>query len=152
LFRNGRGFGGGGYFYLTYPSENEKTVLLNSRGSSAVVVNGEMHAGDPYSMGWLYIPLHLKKGENEFYVRGNNLRLDLIFPVKPVILNVEDATLPFIVRGNTLKDLMGAIVLINTTPKKLDGLKIRSVIAGKDMTTEVPAVLPLSSRKIVFHF
>ena len=54
---------------LPMNADKEKTALLNISGNSAVFLNGELHAGDPYSSGWLYIPVKLKKGLNELYVR-----------------------------------------------------------------------------------
>jgi predicted esterase len=144
--------GGGGYIYLNYASDKDQTALLNVKGNSAVIVNGELHAGDPYSLGWLYIPVQLKKGLNEFYVRGGNIIADLVFPEKPVSLNTEDLTLPFIAPGNQNNDLMGAVVVLNTSAKTLKGLRIKTNIGGKEMTTDLPSVPQLSSRKVVFHF
>ena len=63
-FRSRR-FGGGGYLYLTYSSPKQKNGLLHIKGNSAVFLNGVLHAGDPYSSGWLFIPVQLKKGLNE---------------------------------------------------------------------------------------
>src|SRR4029078_3571836 len=151
--RGGGGFGGGGgYLYLTYQSDKNQTALLNVKGNSAVLVNGVLHAGDPYSSGWLYIPVELKKGLNEFYVRGGFIIASLVFPDKPVALNIEDPTLPFIAPGNQNEDLMGAVVLINTTSKTLKGLKIKSSLQGKEMSSDVPTIPPMSTRKIIFHF
>jgi len=149
----GGGFGGAGaYLYLTYNSDKARAALLNIKGNSTVVVNGEMHAGDPYSLGWLYIPVQLKQGLNEFYVRGGNIIASLVFPEKPVSLNTEDPTLPFIAPGNQNDDLMGAIVVLNTSAKTLKGLKIKSSLNEKEMTTDVPAIPPMSTRKVIFHF
>jgi predicted esterase len=152
-FRSGRAFGGaGGYLYLTYNSDKAQSALLNVKGNSAVIVNGVLHAGDPYSSGWMYIPVALKKGLNEFYVRGGNIIATLLFPEKAASLNVEDPTLPFIAPANQNNNLMGAVVVINTSDKTLRGLKIKSSLSGKEMTTDVPAVPPLSTRKIIFYF
>lgn len=144
--------GGGGYIYLTYESNKEQTALLNIKGNSTVFFNGEPHAGDAYSSGWLYLPVKLKKGLNELYVRSQNIIADLIFPSKPVFLNTEDLTLPFIVPVNPNDALAGAIVLINTTAKTLSGLYLKSVFNGKPTVTAVPTIPPMSTRKIVFHF
>src|SRR6478672_3201800 len=43
---NGRG--ANSYVYLTYSSSKAQPAILNIRGNSAVYVNGELHAGDPY--------------------------------------------------------------------------------------------------------
>lgn len=152
-FRGRGGFGGGGgYTYLTYNSGEDRVVLLNVKGNSAVVENGALHAGDPYASGYLYIPVPLKKGLNEFYVRGINISADLIFPGKPILLSVDDPTLPFIITGNENSDLMGAAVIINTSSKTLKGLKLKTVMEGKEMITDIPSIPALTSRKVVFHF
>src|SRR5688572_9051852 len=100
LFKRGMGrggFGRGGYMYLTYTADRARTALLNIKGNSTVYVNGVPHAGDPYGSGWLYLPVQLKKGLNEFYVRGMFITARLAFPANPVQLNTEDPTLPSIV-------------------------------------------------------
>ncbi|MDP4262395.1 MAG: PHB depolymerase family esterase [Bacteroidota bacterium] len=143
---------GGGYIYLTYSSNKEQPALLNIKGNSAIIFNGEPHAGDAYASGWLSIPVKLKKGVNEIYVRGQNIIADLIFPDKPVFLDTGDPTLPFIVPGHPNNDLMGAVVLINSSGKTIKGWHIKSNIGGKEMTTDIPSVPAMSSRKIIFHF
>ena len=82
----GRGFGGGGgYIYFTYEADKEKTALLNISGNSAVFINGELHGGDPYGSGWLYIPVKLKKGLNELFVRqGGQMKVKMVCPKIPV--------------------------------------------------------------------
>jgi hypothetical protein len=150
----GRGmwFGRSGYMYLTYTAEKERTAILNIRGNSSFFFNGVSHAGDPYNSGWLYIPVQLKKGLNELYVRGVFVTANLQFPAKPVTINAEDATLPSIVLTTNNQELQGAVVIINTTPKELKGLQIRSKIGGKETTTNLPAVLPMATRKVPFKF
>lgn len=151
----GRGpdaFRGGGYIYLTYNSDKEQVSLLNIKGNYGVIVNGEAHMGDLYASGWLYIPIRLKKGLNEIYCAGQRITADLIFPDKPILLNTEDPTLPFVVTGKPAADLMGAVVVINTSSRALSGLQIKSNVAGKEMISVLPAILPMSSRKIIFHF
>ena len=147
----GRGGFGGAYIYLTYTSSRDQNALLHIKGNSAVIFEGETHAGDPYSSGWLYIPIILKKGINEFYVRGQNIIAELIFPAKPVILNTEDPTMPFVVPGNQNHDLMGSVVVINNSTKSLHGLRLESNTAGTKMSTDVPIIPPMSTRKIIFH-
>lgn len=93
-----RGAGRSGYLYLTYKAINEETVLLNIKGNSAVYVNGVLHAGDPYGSGWLYIPVKLKKGENELYVRTYFRTVaSIVYPEKSVMISTADSTLPHIV-------------------------------------------------------
>ncbi|WP_214226309.1 alpha/beta hydrolase-fold protein [Pedobacter sp. B4-66] len=142
----------GGYIYLTYNSDQEKTTLLNIKGNSAVFVNGVLHAGDPYSSGWMYIPVNLKKGLNEFYVRGQNLTASLIFSNKPILLNTEDATLPSIVNGDNNNGLQGAVVVINSTQKELTNYSLKSNLEGKEMISSLPPIPAMSTRKVIFQF
>lgn len=148
----GGGFGRGAYFYLTYQAGKAGPALLNIKGNSGLYINGEPHTGDPYSSGWLYIPVQLKKGLNEFYVRGMFITASLSFPGKPVQLVTEDPTMPAIVIGQQQGALQGAIVVINSSAKELKGLTVRSSLGGKQVTSAVPAVPPMSSRKIPFSF
>lgn len=150
--RGGFRAGGGSYFYLTYTSAKEQIALLNIKGNSGVFVNGEPHTGDAYSSGWLYIPVKLKKGLNELYVRGGMITADLIFPAKPVALNTEDPTMPFIAPGVQANNLQGAIVVINATAKELKGYQLKSVLAGKEVITDLPVVPAMSTRKVAFTF
>jgi predicted esterase len=150
--RNAFGFGGGGYIYLTYTSEKEQTALLNIKGNSAVFVNKELHAGDPYASGWFNLPIVLKKGLNEFYVRGSAITADLVFPEKAVHLNTDDPTLPFVVKGAENVHLMGAVVVINTQARPLYDLQIKAKMGGQEVITTVPSIPALSTRKVAFHF
>ena len=146
------GFGRGGYIYLTYTSEQERVALLNIQGNSGLFFNGASHAGDPYNAGWLYIPVQLKKGLNELYIRGANIKALLHFPAKPVVLNTEDPTLPSIVLNEPNDRLQGAVVVYNTTGKELKGLQLRSILQGKEIITDLPTIPALSGRKVTFGF
>lgn len=146
------GFGRGGYIYLTYASDRERTTLLNMTGNSGLFFNGEPHAGDPYRLGWLHIPVKLKKGLNEIYARGLFITASLSFPSKPVLLNTDDPTLPSIVLNGDNKDLQGAVVVIKTSFKELTSLQVKSKLAGREVITSLPAIPAMSIRKVPFHF
>ncbi|MBB1284344.1 prolyl oligopeptidase family serine peptidase [Flavisolibacter sp. BT320] len=150
--RGGFGFGRGGYIYLTYSADKEGPALLNVRGNSGLYFNGESHAGDPYNSGWMYLPVRLKKGLNEIYVRGTFAIASLSFPTKSVLLNTEDPTLPSIIVNGQNNALQGAIVVINTSPNERKGLQIRSTVMGKEVTTELPTIPALATRKVPFRF
>ncbi|UHG92696.1 prolyl oligopeptidase family serine peptidase [Spirosoma oryzicola] len=143
---------GGGYIYLTYSSPNEQTALLNIKGNSNVYVNGELHMGDAYSMGYLSLPVKLKKGLNEFYVRGMMIIANLTFPEKPVSLLTDDPTLPSLVVSGQNAGLQGAVVVVNTSNQALTGLQLRSKLAGKEVLTTLPTIPALSTRKVPFTF
>jgi len=148
----GRQFGGG-YIYFTYTAPKETTALLNISGAGTVFFNGVPHAGDANASGWLYIPVNVKKGLNELYVRmAFQLTAKIIFPATPVQLNTEDPTLPAIVQGAANNALQGAIVVINAGNRDLAGLQIKSVVAGKETITPLPMVTRMSTRKCAFTF
>lgn len=147
-----RGFGGG-YLYLTYNSESERPALLNISGNAGVIFNGASHAGDPYGSGWLYVPVQLKKGLNELYVRsGGFTTAKLVFPKTEVQLNTEDPTLPSIVLGQANNDLKGAVVVINASNKALTNYSINASLEGNEVTTALPTIPAFSSRKVIFGF
>ncbi|MCX2480698.1 alpha/beta hydrolase-fold protein [Pedobacter sp. MC2016-15] len=139
------------YLYLTYTADKEQTALLNIKGNSALYFNGVLHTGDPYALTWMYIPVKLRKGLNELYVRGQNISAALSFPTKPVTLNTEDATLPDVVAGKNNSVLLGAVVVINSTNAVLKNLSVQTEAAGKKASTGIPDVLPMTTRKVYFR-
>jgi len=143
---------GAGYLYLTYNASKETSAILNIKGNSGVYVNGVPHMGDPYSAGYMNIPIKLKKGLNEFYVRGMNITADLSFPSKPVKLNTDDLTLPMIVEGQDNNALKGAVVIINTSAKSLTDLKLVTKLGNKEATISIPSVAAMATRKVIFNF
>ena len=149
----GRGFGGGGgYLYFTYQADKSKTALLNISGNNGVFINGELHAGDPYNAGWLFIPVRLKKGLNELYVRsGGMMTVKLIFPAQSIQLNTSDPTLPFIVLGSGNRTLKAAVVVINASNSTLKNYEIKSFIAGRELTTTIPDMPGMTTRKVIFE-
>jgi predicted peptidase len=153
-FRMRGGFGGGttSYLYLTYNATKATTALLNIKGNSGLYVNGVPHMGDAYASGWLYIPVPLKKGLNELYVRGGLVSASLIFPQKQLFLNTEDATLPHIILNSEQHTAQGAVIVINGTNNWQKTLQVKTILAGKETKTELPAIPPMSSRKVIFQF
>lgn len=154
LFRGRAAFNG--YIYLSYHSAREQNALLHISGNAMFYLNGEPHAGDAYGDQWLYTPVRLKKGVNGLYIRtgfmGAGVSARLLFPETPVQIKTEDATLADIVEGREASALMGAVVVVNTTSRPLKNLQIRASLAGREMVTAVPEILPLSTRKVMFRF
>ena len=143
-----------GYIYLTYESKKEQIALLNVQGNDMVFVNGSPHGGDVYRYGWMNIPIKLKKGKNEFYVRVarfgrfGGIAAKLTFPEKPAYLSIEDLTLPNAVEGLKNDSLWVGLVVVNTTSKPLVGLKAKTEIGGQQTTTSLPTIPAMSSRKV----
>ena len=142
----------GGYAYVTTPSESEKTVILEAAGHTMVYVNGSPRTGDPYSNGYVRLPIALRKGENSllFLVGRGRFRATIKPVVTPMQLDASDATLPDFRVGEPLKTL-GAIVAINASNEWMRGLKITSESPdGRRATRNVPPMPPQSVRKIAF--
>ncbi len=142
---------GGGYTYLWYESPKAQTAQLDIKGNSAVYVNGVLHAGDPYSMGFLHLPVPLKKGRNEFYVRGAAVTASLSFPATPVRISTDDPTLPFVIAGEG-GEQQGAVVVINSSNKTVRGLSLLAMLEGQSITSPLPDIPAMSNRKVAFRF
>ncbi|TDE17524.1 carboxylesterase family protein [Dyadobacter psychrotolerans] len=143
-----------GYVYLTYDSKKEQAAVLNVTGNDMVFVNGAPRGGDVYRYGWMNLPLKLKKGKNEFYVRVarfgrfGGITAKLTFPEKPVYLSTEDLTAPNAVVGLKNDSLWVGIVIVNTSAKPLTTLTVKSDAAGKSITTTVPGIAAFTTRKV----
>ncbi|MBX3239529.1 MAG: alpha/beta hydrolase [Chitinophagaceae bacterium] len=151
----GRGgmFSNSSYLYLAYTAPKAGVALLRTMGSSAVIVNGAIHSGDQYSLGYLYIPVQLKRGLNEFYVRSGFATVaSLIFNTRPVSINTEDPTVPVLVTGQDNSSRQGAIVVLNSSSKKLAGLKLKAIVNDHEVTTDLPSIPATGSRKVPFRF
>lgn len=143
----------GGYLYLTHDVATEKTVILRTNGNSELLVNGVLRAGDYYSKGWMILPVQLKQGRNEFWFkagRGSRKSLSLSTPAKPIFLTDVDMTVPDFLT-HEIGDKQAAIRVVNTTDRTLDGLILRSNVAGQIRSTRVPGtVTPMTVRKIPY--
>ena len=143
-----------GYIYLTYDAKKEQVALLNITGNDMVYVNGAPHGGDVYRYGWMNIPVKLKKGRNEFYVRVarfgrfGGVTAKLVFPDKPVFLSTEDLTMPNAVSDLKNDSLWVGMVIVNSSSKPLSNLSVRSEVSGSISTCVIPSIPALSTRKV----
>ncbi|MGV8139890.1 MAG: prolyl oligopeptidase family serine peptidase [Mangrovibacterium sp.] len=147
-----------GYLYLPYQSEREQTALLNVSGHSMLYLNGEPYAGDVYRRGNLDLPVKLKKGLNQIFVRcsertkSQGIQARLLFPVAPVSLSTGDLTLPVIIAGKTPTLQAGALEVINGTGHFLSDLTITAILEGESVSDPVESVSPMTVRKVSFFF
>ncbi|WP_346236225.1 prolyl oligopeptidase family serine peptidase [Niabella insulamsoli] len=142
---------GADYLYLTYQAAQEQPALLRVQGSAALYFNGAPHMGDPYNAGYMFIPVLLKKGLNELYLRGGNI-LPEIIPLKSAIhLHTNDITAPHIVLNQPNDRLKIAMVISNASSKTLSRLSITSTVMGKKRSATVAPIPPFSTRKVVFE-
>ena len=140
------------YVYLTYRTTTAKTVLFEASGHSLVLINGFPHEGDHYDYGWNLIPVNLKKGTNVFILkvgRFPRVRARLLQPYKPVQFTSRDLTLPDLLIEED-REYKGAIRVINTTGNWIKNYSIESQLTGTELNLEIPAIPPMSVRKVPF--
>lgn len=152
FLRPGAADRGADYLYLTYTAAKAQTALLRIQGNSGAYFNGVPHMGDPYASGYMYIPIQLKKGLNELYVRGANVLPEIIFTQKPIIIHTDDLTLPNIVLNQQNGMLQGALTVSNTLSQPLKDLQVRTSCSGKERIVTTASIPAMSSRKIIFEF
>jgi dienelactone hydrolase len=146
-----------GYLYLTYESDREQVALLNVTGHSMLYFNGQPRTGDIYASGWLNLPVQLKKGLNELYVRGSRFSVwegitaQLTFSPKPLSVHKEDPTLPHLVLGQATQPLWGAVVLINASAQPMAAVQLTSRLEGKEVVTTISSIPPMTIRKVGFR-
>ncbi|WP_162416382.1 carboxylesterase family protein [Cyclobacterium roseum] len=144
-----------GYLSLSYHSPKSQKALLKISGNSMVYVNGVPRAGDIYGDGWLYLPVSLKKGENEILARFNGLwsgiSAELQLDPKPVTLQVADATLPDKVLGSGQDQMTGAVVVINATDRRLQNARMETKLNGRIQMVDLPEIPPMTFRKVPFE-
>jgi pimeloyl-ACP methyl ester carboxylesterase len=142
----------GGYAYFAIPSDAERVMILEASGHLLGYFNGEPHAGDPYSYGYLRVPVALHKGRNDLLLMGarGRVRAKLVAPKAAAQLDTGDMTLPDLLVGGRMST-WAALPVLNATAATLDGLSIQATLAGGDTkTTALPPLLPLSTRKVGF--
>jgi dienelactone hydrolase len=142
----------GGYAVVTVEREADTVMLLEAQGHSAVYVNGRLYPGNPYRYGYWRLPVLLRAGSNEllFNSRRGGFRAQLVTPRAPVMLNVDDATLPDLVVGEDA-DTLGAVIVINASDRPLTlGLLTVGVGDWVESDTPMPSVPAMSARKVAF--
>jgi poly(3-hydroxybutyrate) depolymerase len=143
----------GGYAYCRINSPAARKVMLNITGDSMAYLNGSPLAGDPYSYGWVSLPVELKAGDNDLLIatgRGD-LKVSLA-PVKsPLALNIGDVTLPDAVIGVKTHCDFGGIVVVNSSNKAAKGLTLQASLPGAGhRDSSVPEIPPMSCLKVRF--
>lgn len=145
---------GNGYLFLQYNAPKIATAKLVVTGHSMLYVNGVPHSGDQYRYGWVNIPVQLKKGINEILIRAAGMgrfgavSARLEFMPSTITIQKTDATIPSLVEGEDRKFLWAGLVLLNAKAVDAKNLSIRASIAGQQLTTTVPVVNGMMSRKI----
>ncbi len=115
-----------------------------------VWVNGEPRAGDPYSYGYVHVPVQIKKGANLFLftVARGDLKTKLTASPGEIFFNPGDITTPDLLTGRKY-DGWAAVPVINATPAWQKGVTIVSTLPGSTPTrTELPELPPFSVSKV----
>jgi len=142
----------GGYLYLQKEVEEEKIMLLQASGHSMLYVNGEARGGDVYDYGWVSHPIKLNKGINTFLFKGSRgrVKVELVEPISQAQFTTKDLTLPSIFPEEE-EALWAAIRVLNSAEKTQQKLSISVELDGKELTTKLPEITALSSRKVGFQ-
>lgn len=144
---------GGGFVVTTVESPKRQVVLLAAAGHSTAWINGLARPGDPYSYGWLKLPIVLERGPNQlvFACRRGRLRAEILPLPKTTFLDVGDPTAGDFVSGES-EAIWAAVSVTNATETASGKLMLRAQAEGGESNTiEVPTLLPLQSRKIGFR-
>ena len=143
----------GGYALATFDSPTERVMLLEAAGHAMVYVNGEPRAGDPYSLGWLRLPVLVRQGQNTllFHLAGDKLSARLTTPPTKAYFVADDRTLPTLVRDET-GSVWGAVPVVNASTEWLEDVNVECQGGEEDtMVTPIAPIPPLSIRKVPFQ-
>jgi pimeloyl-ACP methyl ester carboxylesterase len=139
----------GGHAYFSVASPKDDVVMLEASGHGMVWVNGEPRAGDPYSHGYVHVPVELKKGPNEFLfvVARGELRAKLTPLPSDLFFNTSDITIPDLIVGQNY-DGWAAVPVINASAAWQTGVSVSASVAGGPAErTNLPALPPFSVSK-----
>jgi pimeloyl-ACP methyl ester carboxylesterase len=140
----------GGYAFFSIDSPADRVMILEASGHGMVWVNGEPRAGDPYSYGYVHVPVELKKGANQFLfvVARGRLKARLVPAPAEICFNTGDLTLPDLIADERY-DGWAAVPVINATNTWQTGLGVVSTLpGGSPQRTDLPQLPPLSATKV----
>ena len=140
---------GKGWVHATVDVKQDSIWILHGKGYRHVHVNNERRIGDMYGLGYVSLPIALKKGKNTLLFRGGRGRFTYEFSPAPaeVFLEKRDATLPDYIRDLD-SDLFAGILISNASNQWQTGFKIRARQGESEVFTNVPSLAPLSTLKV----
>ena len=141
----------GGWIYATVTSETERVMMLDASGHGSVFVNGEPRSGDPYSWGFVRVPVKLKAGENEllFSVGRGRLSAKLTAPPTAAFIWNLDVLAPSLVAERDTDGPIG-VVVVNASAQPLAGARIRveSDLADSEEWVDLHVMPALTVKKV----
>ena len=143
----------GGYAFASIKSDGDAVMILEAAGHAMAYAGGEPRAGDPYSHGYVRVPVRLRVGENPilFAAGRGSLRFKLSRPRAEAQVEPGDPTLPDLIVGREAKE-WGAVVVANASDRTLEGASLRAEAGGPAVVAPLPAIPPLGVRKVPFRF
>jgi len=142
-----------GYAYVGVRAAQQRIMILEACGHSVVYVNGEPRVGDPYSTGYVALPILLRAGENDllFAIDRGGVKARLVRPRLDAFLSPGDLTLPDMVSGELL-NTFGAVVVVNASERPLTNTMV-TIAHGTSRPFGTPfgAIPALSVRKVAFR-
>jgi dienelactone hydrolase len=141
-----------GYSYGEISWPRNQVLVMEAAGHGMVYVNGEPLAGDPYSFGYVRLPITMKAGANQFLF-GNGrggLRASVRAPKSDVELNLADPTYPDYVVGEKMSPWAAVIVLNNTTVNQ-SALTLETRVGTAVSKMSLDSVSPVNARKVKFR-
>ncbi len=135
-----------GYVYLNIPSASRRIVMLEASGHSAVRVNGDSRAGDPYNYGFVKLPILLQPGDNELLFRcaRGRLKVALSEPPAQVFFLGADDTRPHLLDSSKSPGPAGVVVVNATT----DWVDVRVVAKQKGIRLHNDAFVRTASTRL----
>lgn len=136
------------YVYWPVVSPVQRPMLLEAAGDNLVYVNGELRTGDPYSAGYVHLPVLLQPGTNDFLFQCSRgqLQARLSVPPGPLVIGEGDRTLPDLVVGET-EPVWCAVPLLNATTNFVQA-SVRALTGGSP--ARLVSLPPLGLRKAPF--
>ncbi len=142
-----------GYLAVSFTAVDNGVMILEAVGHALVYAAGEPRAGDTYANGYVELPVPVQKGPNSllFQAGRGKLKARLTKPKAGAFFSTADVTLPDLLAGEPER-AEAAIVVVNASTELREGLTIVARLAGGPETrTAVPALVPLSNRKVAFE-
>jgi pimeloyl-ACP methyl ester carboxylesterase len=143
----------GGYLATSFAAQEASVMMLEAAGHGMVYVDGEPRAGDLYSTGYVRLPVRVRKGPNAllFQVGRGRLKAKLTKPTAVAFFSTADMTIPDLIGGESVQS-ESAILVVNASENSREDLVIGARLAGgQEIRTAVPALVPLSIRKVAFE-